>query len=152
VREFGVNCLKKIIMKNEEKKKKDMIKAKPSMSVKNIMFNDITETVFDWDGLLYRLMGDEDLAKEIVDDFLKDIPVKLSALKEALNKKDALLVKSKAHIIKGASGNVGAVALQEIAERIEFAGEEDDLVKAELYAAKLDTLLEVFKKNVKQIG
>lgn len=109
---------------------------------------DIMPKVFDWDGLLYRLMGDEDLAKEIVDDFMKDIPNKLNALKEALNKRDALLIKKEAHMMKGASGNIGAVAMQEIAEQIEIAGKAEDLVKAELLTAKYEALLEIFKKNI----
>lgn len=109
---------------------------------------DIMPKVFDWNGLLYRLMGDEDLAKEIVDDFMKDIPNKLNALKEALNKGDALLIKKEAHMMKGASGNIGAVAMQEIAEQIEIAGKAEDLVKAELLTAKYEALLEIFKKNI----
>lgn len=112
------------------------------------MYDDLKNTVFDWDGLLYRLMGDEDLAREIVDDFMKDIPGKYSALKQALKKQDALLVKREAHIIKGASGNVGAVALQEIAEQIETAGGAEDLAKAELYTEKFEALLEILKENI----
>ncbi|MFO7555512.1 MAG: Hpt domain-containing protein [Desulfobacterales bacterium] len=127
-------------MKNKEK---DIIKKGSSMLDKDIM-----PKVFDWNGLLYRLMGDEDLAKEIVDDFMKDIPNKLNALKEALNKGDALLIKKEAHMMKGASGNIGAVAMQEIAEQIEIAGKAEDLVKAELLTAKYEALLEIFKKNI----
>jgi len=95
-------------------------------------------------------MGDEDLAKEIIDDFLKQIPDNLFAVKKALNKEDLLLVKREAHIIKGASGNVGALALQEIAEQIEIAGEEKDLVKAGSFVAELDTQLEILKNKLTQ--
>jgi HPt (histidine-containing phosphotransfer) domain-containing protein len=116
----------------------------------NIMNAGLTDAVFDWDGLLYRLMGDEDLAKEIVNDFLKDIPIKFKALKEALNKKESLLVKNVAHIIKGASGNIGAVALQKIAEQIEIAGDAKDLVKAGSFVAALDAQLEILKKTLNQ--
>jgi HPt (histidine-containing phosphotransfer) domain-containing protein len=104
-----------------------------------------TDSIFDWDGLLDRLMGDEDFAKEIIDDFLKQIPDNLFALKNALNKKDLLLVKREAHIIKGASGNVGALVLQKIAEQIEISGEEKDLVKAESFVEELDTQWKVLK-------
>jgi len=90
---------------------------------------ELTDSIFDRDGLLDRLMGDEDLANEIIDDFLKQIPDNLFALKNALNKKDLLLVKREAHIIKGASGNVGALALQKIAEQVEIFGEEKILLR-----------------------
>ena len=114
------------------------------------MSSELTDSIFDWDGLLHRLMGDEDFAKEIIDDFLKQIPVNLTAIKDALNKEDVLLVQREAHIIKGASGNVGALALQEIAEQIEIAGEEKDLVKAGLFVAKLDTQFEILKNKLTQ--
>ncbi|MGA9177005.1 MAG: Hpt domain-containing protein [Desulfobacterales bacterium] len=90
-------------------------------------------------------MGDEDFAKEIIDDFLKQIPDNLFALKNALNNKDLLLVKREAHIIKGASGNVGALALQKIAEQVEIFGEEKDFVKIRSLVEELDTQLEVLK-------
>ena len=114
------------------------------------MHFNLTDIIFDWDGLLHRLMGDEDIAKEIIDDFLKQIPVNLFAVKKALNEEDLLLVQREAHVIKGASGNVGALALQEIAEQIEIAGEEKDLVKAGSFVAELDTQLEILKNKLAQ--
>jgi HPt (histidine-containing phosphotransfer) domain-containing protein len=104
--------------------------------------------VFDWDGLLYRLMGDEELSKEIVDDFLHQVPLNLDALKQSLDKKDELLIKREAHIIKGAAGNVGAVVLQEIAEKIETSGRSGDMVKAQLLLTEFNTQLDVLKNEL----
>jgi len=109
---------------------------------------ELTDSIFDRDGLLDRLMGDEDLANEIIDDFLKQIPDNLFALKNALNKKDLLLVKREAHIIKGASGNVGALALQKIAEQVEIFGEEKNFVKIRWFVKELDTQLKVLKNKL----
>ncbi|MDH4206151.1 MAG: Hpt domain-containing protein [Desulfobacteraceae bacterium] len=131
-----------------KKEKKQMKQRESSTFEENIMSSGLTDSIFDWDGLLHRLMGDEDLAKEIVDDFLKQIPFNFTAVKEALNKQDVFLVKREAHIIKGASGNVGALALQEIAGQIEIAGEEKDLVKAGSFVAELDTQLEILKNKL----
>ena len=130
------------------KEKKQMKQTESSTSNENIMHFNLTDIIFDWDGLLHRLMGDEDIAKEIIDDFLKQIPVNLFAVKKALNEEDLLLVQREAHVIKGASGNVGALALQEIAEQIEIAGEEKDLVKAGSFVAELDTQLEFLKNKL----
>lgn len=143
----------KIIMKKEQQKKKEKKQEKQtesSTSKEKIIHFGLTDSIFNWDGLLHRLMGDEDFAKEIVDDFLKQIPDNLIAVKKALNKKDLLLVQREAHIIKGASGNVGALALQEIAEQIEIAGEEKDLVKAGSFVAELDIQLEILKNKLTQ--
>ena len=114
------------------------------------MHPELTDSIFDWEGLLHRLMGDEDLAKEIVDDFLKQIPDNLFAVKQALNKKDLPLVQREAHIIKGASGNVGALTLQKIAEQIEIASETKDLVKVGTFVTKLDIQLEILKNKLTQ--
>lgn len=132
------------------KEKKQMKQTESSTSNENIMHFNLTDIIFDWDALLHRLMGDEDIAKEIIDDFLKQIPVNLFAVKKALNEEDLLLVQREAHVIKGASGNVGALALQEIAEQIEIAGEEKDLVKAGSFVAELDTQLEILKNKLAQ--
>jgi two-component system sensor histidine kinase/response regulator len=132
------------------KKKKQMIQRESSTFNENIMSSGLTDSIFDWDGLLHRLMGDEDLAKEIIDDFLKQIPDNLFAVKKALKKKDLLLVQREAHTIKGASGNVGALTLQEIAEQIEIASKAKDLVKAGSFVAKLDTQLEILKNKLTQ--
>lgn len=114
------------------------------------MSSGLTDSIFDWDGLLHRLMGDEDFAKEIIDDFLKQIPDNLFAVKKALNNNDLLLLQREAHIIKGASGNVGALTMQEIAKQIEIASEAKDLVKAGSFVAKLDTQLEILKNKLTQ--
>ena len=113
-----------------------------------IISSELKDSIFDWDGLLHRLMGDEDLAKEIIDDFLKQIPLNFNAVKEALNKQDVLLIKREAHMIKGASGNVGALALQKIAEQIEIASEEKDLIRAGFFVSKLDEQYEILKKHI----
>ena len=128
-----------------------MKQANSSTFDEKIISSVFTDSIFDWDGLLHRLMGDEDLAKEIIDDFLKQIPFNFNDVKEALNKQDVLLVKREAHMIKGASGNVGALALQKIAEQIEIAGEEKDLVKAGLFASKLEEQYEILKKHIDSI-
>jgi HPt (histidine-containing phosphotransfer) domain-containing protein len=127
-----------------------MKQTESSSSKDKIIPFELADSIFDRDGLLHRLMGDEDFAKEIIDDFLKQIPDNLFALKKALDKKDLLLVKREAHIIKGASGNVGALALQKIAEQIEISGEEKDLVKAGSFVEELDTQLEVLKNKLAQ--
>ena len=117
---------------------------------KEATVNDIepVEDVFDRAGLLDRLMGDEELVNEILGEFMEDVPRKLTALKEALDKDDAPSVQREAHTLKGASANIGAVALQKMANQIEVAGEARDLVKAGSLAPQLDRQFEVLKKLV----
>jgi len=85
------------------------------------------QDIFDKASLLDRLMGDEELANEIIGGFLKDIPHLFTALKEALDNGDAPSVQLQAHTIKGAFANVGGEALRDTAFKIEKAGEAGDL-------------------------
>jgi len=141
-----------MIKEQHAKKEKKQMKHRESLTFdEKTMPPGRTDSIFDWDGLLHRLMGDEDLAKEIIDDFLKQMPDNLFAVKKALDNEDLPLVQREAHIIKGASGNVGALTLQEIAEQIEIAGEEKDLVKAGSFVAELGTQLEMLKIKLTQL-
>ena len=103
--------------------------------------------IFDRAGFLDRLMGDEELATEILGEFLEDVPIKFTALKEALDNGNADMIQRHAHTIKGASANVGALALQEMAYQIEVAGKAGDLAKAGSLASQLDKQYELLKKT-----
>jgi len=133
-----------------KKEKKQMKQRESSTLYEKLMPSEVTDSIFDWDGLLHRLMGDEEFAKEIIDDFLTQMPEKLFAVKKALDNEDLPLVQREAHIIKGASGNVGALTMQEIAEQIEIAGKEKDLVRAGSFVAELDRQLEILKIKLSQ--
>jgi CheY-like chemotaxis protein len=103
------------------------------------------EDVFDKDDLLQRLMGDNELASEILEGFIEDIPNKLAALKEAITNADASLIQCLAHTLKGASANVGALALREIAFQLEVAAKSEDLEKAYLLISNLNRQFEILK-------
>ena len=77
------------------------------------------KNIFDWNGMLDRVMGDEEMAKEILMDFFGDIPAHIGELKQALNDEDKSSVRSLAHKIKGSAGNVGAIEVQSAALEIE---------------------------------
>lgn len=86
--------------------------------------------VFDRSAFLKRMMGDEDLAREIGEGFLRDIPEQIDKLAEALDAKDTGRAEFFAHRIKGAAANIAGEALSEAAARMEHAagtGEVDAL-------------------------
>jgi two-component system, sensor histidine kinase and response regulator len=104
--------------------------------------------VFDSTGLIDRLLGDKNLAAEILDGFLADVPHQLEALKEALDNGDARMIRQQAHSLKGASANVGAMALEKIACQIELAGKGKDLIKAGFLISELDNQFETLQKSL----
>ncbi|MBN1824862.1 MAG: response regulator [Candidatus Eisenbacteria bacterium] len=83
--------------------------------------------VFDREGMMDRLDGDEELCLEIVDVFLQDTPERLESLIRAARDADAATVEYLAHSIKGAAGNIGAERVSDIAFRIEKAGSSGDV-------------------------
>jgi CheY-like chemotaxis protein len=107
--------------------------------------------VFDRSALLERLMGDEELAADILAGFLDDAPQQIGVLREAVDHGDAQRVAGQAHTLKGAAGNIGAFALQQAAAALEAAGKENDLAAARtaLQAAvqALDALTEAFASD-----
>jgi two-component system sensor histidine kinase/response regulator len=104
------------------------------------------QNVFDKAGLLDRLMGDEELAQEILGEFLEDVPRKFVALKQALDNGDAPSVQLQAHTIKGESANVGGEVLRQTAFEIEKAGKAGDLATVKARMTELEAQFDRLKE------
>jgi HPt (histidine-containing phosphotransfer) domain-containing protein len=76
--------------------------------------------------MMERLMGDQELARIVVDGFLEDAPRLMDALRNALVAGDATAAIRGAHTIRGASATVGGEALRAIAWEMEKAGTAGD--------------------------
>jgi signal transduction histidine kinase/CheY-like chemotaxis protein/HPt (histidine-containing phosphotransfer) domain-containing protein len=83
--------------------------------------------VFDRQAFFTRLMGDEDLVKDIIAGFLKDMPKQLQSLKSHIDRRDAGAAGKQAHTIKGAAANAGGMALSAVAGEMEKAGKAGQL-------------------------
>ena len=83
--------------------------------------------VFDASGMMDRLMGDQALARIVVDGFLEDAPRLIEALRSSLDAGDATAAIRGAHTIRGASATVGGEALRAVAWEMEKAGTAGDL-------------------------
>ena len=108
------------------------------------------DDIFDKNSFLDRLLGDEDLAKEIINGFIEDYLRQIDIIKEALDNKNANVIYCKAHSLKGAAANISATTLKNLAYQIEIAGEAGDLIKAASLIPKLDEHFEVLKKRLTQ--
>lgn len=95
--------------------------------------------------------GDNDaFLREVLDMFKKDTPLRIAEMEESLKTSDKVRFKRAAHSIKGASANIGAVRLQEVAGRLENESAEGPIsalsiaeVRAvfETTSAELDRIL-----------
>ncbi len=75
--------------------------------------------VLDLDGLQRRCMGNIELVQRVLSAFQQRLPEELQALDEVLEVGDAKQVARVAHRIKGASANVSAEGLRQVAAEIE---------------------------------
>ena len=97
---------------------------------------------FECEDLIERLMGDEELARRIVDGFLADIPRQMAALAEAIGRSDPSAARLYAHSIKGAAANVGGHGMREVAGRLEQLGSAGDLAAAAAVLPELEASFE----------
>jgi HPt (histidine-containing phosphotransfer) domain-containing protein len=117
--------------------------------------------VFDFTGVMTRMMGDHALASAVLGAFLDDIPRQIEVLKEYLQMEDRDGCGRQAHSLKGAASNVGGERLRAVALGMETAADAGALdVVAEnmeelenqfflLREAILDAIK--FNQNLKQV-
>ncbi|TVQ67841.1 MAG: Hpt domain-containing protein [Balneolaceae bacterium] len=83
--------------------------------------------VWDDKGMMERMLGDSDLAKLIIEQFLIDAPTQIDALSELIEKGDLAMIKQRVHAVKGASANVGGEAFRKVACAVEELAQNQDL-------------------------
>ncbi len=106
--------------------------------------------VFDHAALVERVMGDEDLANEVIEEFLKDIPRQIELLEGSLRDGDAARAERRAHSIKGAAANVSAEALRATALELEQAGKAGDLAAVKTGLSKLRGCFDDAKREMEK--
>ena len=84
-------------------------------------------TAFDRSNLLNRLLGDEGLMVTIIESVLAEMPGELISIREQVEQGLAKEAGEMAHKIKGAAGNIGSPALQEVSHAMEQAGKAEDI-------------------------
>jgi HPt (histidine-containing phosphotransfer) domain-containing protein len=108
------------------------------------------DEIFDKNSFLERLLDDEDLAREIIKEFLEDSLSQIDTIKKALSNNNPKLVHRQAHSLKGAAANVSATALKKLAYQIEIASKTGDMAKASSLISKLVEQFEALKKRLTQ--
>lgn len=107
--------------------------------------------VLDVDEFMERVQDDKDLLVELLDIFAEDFSLKRAVIDEAVSLEDFELIKSVAHSLKGASGNISAKSLREYIIKIEEMGKLKDVTQAPEILAGLDKAYELFLQNVKEL-
>jgi CheY-like chemotaxis protein/HPt (histidine-containing phosphotransfer) domain-containing protein len=107
------------------------------------------KSIFDQAELLERMMGDSDMAQQILEVFLEDIPKQLESLKQALDACDVENFQRIVHGIKGAAANVSGESLRQLAADIEQACKEGRMESAADSYPKLYNEYKILKDAIK---
>ncbi len=94
--------------------------------------------VFNRAELLERLMDDLDLARDVTNGFVEDMPKQLRALRAKLDAHDAVACGRQAHTIKGAASAVAGERMAELAFLLEKAGAASDLATVASHIEQLE--------------
>ena len=82
---------------------------------------------FDERFIRARLGDNAQLFAKLVRLFLGDSPVRMRAMRRAINTGDGAALREAAHALKGAAANFAAIPVVEAARRLEFQGKKGDL-------------------------
>ena len=104
--------------------------------------------VWDRNVLLERLLGDEEMVREIVQGFLEDIPCQMRVLEEAVRAGDRVSVRERAHAIKGAAASIQAEALRGASFELEKAGKSEDVDSMPSLFAKMQQCFDLLKQEM----
>jgi len=84
----------------------------------------------DWEYLHQISDHDPDFEQELLEVFIADTQIHLANIQAAASAQDSQGVRQEAHYIKGASANVGATAIHQLAARLEEESKQGDLQNA----------------------
>lgn len=107
-----------------------------------------SEPVFDLQGTMGRLAGDEELLGDLVGFFFEDTPRLLAEIRNAANTNDAPALRSAAHALKGIIAGCGGVRAAQAAQKVETAAFECDFSKIDNLTASLSAEYDLFAQAV----
>jgi HPt (histidine-containing phosphotransfer) domain-containing protein len=106
--------------------------------------------IFNYEGMMKRLMDDEGLARKVVAVFVDDMPKRIKALKRALFALDRENIELHSHSIKGAAENTGVDRLGNVAVEIEEAGKTGDFDAVSNLIPELEKQYDIAVKEIQK--
>ena len=123
-------------LKNKQLTKTEL--SKTSQPVKQAASDDL---ILDVASALRRLGGKKEVYQKVLGTFMKEYQDATIGIQDALNKKDSTAAFQKIHSVKGVAGNIGAVKLQNISEKIENGLRNDNISKSLEYIPAFERIL-----------
>ena len=111
----------------------------------------MNDDILDLKEFLERVQDDKELLLELLDIFQADFQDKRQKIKEALQNKNYEDLRSLAHSLKGASGNISAKALWATFFKFEEISKKQDLTEAEKIFSLMDAQFATLQERIKQL-
>ena len=93
---------------------------------------------------------DPDFFIELLEDYMNNSEENLKAIRYAIQAKDTATVVKTAHILKGASSNIGAVNMTELSKQLQHLGKAETLESAVELIDRLDVELVEVKSELEK--
>jgi len=113
------------------------------MNYENFNDADLIQTVIH-----KRFRGNTKFYKEMVNLFFETIHDKLETIQQAIPCKDKEKIKFSAHFIKGGASNLGAEAIRQISEQMEYMNPNEIPVLSEKLLHDLNTEIRKFSEFI----
>lgn len=94
-------------------------------------------------------VGDAEFLTDLFETYIEDAHEKIDGITQALATGDAQQLGRLAHTFKGASGNIGALKLSQIAEKLQHMGYKEQLDGVEAVVADLKELYTLVEQAMK---
>jgi len=105
--------------------------------------------VFDYQGVMERLMDDEALVKMVTASFIDDMRKHIDELKRSVLVSDGKISELRAHSMKGAAGNVGANQFRNVAAEIEKFSKAADFSAIKELIPELESQFEIAVQEIR---
>ena len=105
----------------------------------------------DEKSLLEGVGGNRRILRKLIDIFVKDSPRMLREVRNAVRNSDAHALATSAHALKGAAGNFGPNAVNEIARQLELLGKSNDPGGAADAFSNLEPALRGLKQQLQRL-
>jgi len=113
---------------------------------------DPVEGLFDRDDFADRMLGDTELAQEVVDLFLAYEPALMNAIRDALAQKDKKALANEVYALKGSVANLGSKRVLEMVLQLEALARTDDISNAQELFPALEKEVDRLRHAVSALG
>lgn len=113
---------------------------------------DPNEPIWDYEGVMARLMNDDKLYRRLITMFFEDLPDRMLDIDKAMEEKKSCSICATSHRLKGIAGDVGAMRLHKVSSQLELAAKDQDIEKCVSFYSALKKEVSSIKDSEQYMG